>query len=164
MKLTSNFISTLLVVLLTNPGGYFAPDVTAHGAMETPQELARRAEHVNQARSSLAKCSEVLATRERIEQRLRRRNALVDQFVEMKKRDGVESEHCAFLTLSITIDSNAICMGILTNHGHILIVSLNPALEKRDLSGTVDVKSLFSTNKTCVLAPELTIGPYCTYT
>ena len=55
------------------------------------------------------------------------------------------------------------------HHGHVelthnLAVSLNPALQKRDLSGKVDVKSLFPTDPTCVLAPELTVGPYCTYT
>lgn len=125
MKL-SNFLSTLLVVLVSNPS---RPFVSAHGAMESPQELARRAEHINQAGASLAKCAEQIRTRERMEQRLRRRNELVDQFVEMKKRGGVE-------------------------------ISLNPALEKRDLSESVDIKSLFPSNTTCVLAPELTIGPY----
>ena len=98
MKLTSNFISTLLVVLVSNPSRLFVSDVVAHGAMESPQELARRAEHIHQARASLEKCAEKISTRERMEQRLRRRNALVDQFVEMKKRDGVESEHLPITT------------------------------------------------------------------
>ncbi|RPB29052.1 aromatic compound dioxygenase [Terfezia boudieri ATCC MYA-4762] len=129
MKLASNLISTLFVVLVSNPSRLFVSNVAAHGAMETPQELARRAEHINQARASLEKCAEKIHTRERIEQRLRRRNALVDQFVEMKKRDGVE-------------------------------ISLNPELRKRDLSSKVDLKSLFPANPACVLAPELTIGPY----
>lgn len=40
-------------------------------------------------------------------------------------------------------------------------VSLNPALKQRDLSGKVDLSSLFPKKPTCVLAPELTIGPYC---
>lgn len=126
MKLNSNFLSTFLVVLLSNPSVLF---VSAHGAMETPQELARRAEHINQARDSLSKCAEQLRTRERMEQRLRRRNALVDEFLEIKKREGVE-------------------------------ISLNPALHQRDLSSSVDLKTLFPTNPKCVLAPELTIGPY----
>lgn len=43
------------------------------------------------------------------------------------------------------------------------IVSLNPALRKRDLSSQVDLESLFPANPTCVLAPELTIGPYCMF-
>jgi len=93
MKLASNFIPTFLVVLACNPSGLFVSDVVAHGAMESPQELARRAEHINYARASLEKCAGTIGTRERMEQRLRRRNALVDQFMEMKKRDGVESEH-----------------------------------------------------------------------
>ncbi|KAF8423010.1 Intradiol ring-cleavage dioxygenase [Tirmania nivea] len=129
MKLTSNFIPTLLVILVSNPSQLFVSNAVAHGAMESPQDLARRAEHLNQARASLAVCAEKLHTRERMEQRLRRRNTLVDQFVEMKKKNGVE-------------------------------ISLNPELKKRDLSKSVDIKSLFPANPTCVLTPELTIGPY----
>lgn len=92
MKLGVNFLSTLLVVLLSNPGGLFVSDVAAHGAMETPQELARRAEHIADAKRSLAKCAAKLRTRDRLEQRIRRRNALVDKFVQLKKRDGINSE------------------------------------------------------------------------
>jgi len=119
----------VLLALLTNPSELFILNVVAHGAMESPAELAIRAEYVSNARRSLAKCAHQLQTRERLEQRLHRRAELVDKFVEMKKRDGVE-------------------------------INLNPALHKRDLSDKVKVDSLFSSNPKCVLAPEVTFGPY----
>jgi len=106
MKLASNFLSTLLVALLSSPSGLFVYPVAAHGAMETPQELARRAEYISSAGASLSKCAEQLHTRERIEQRLRRRNALIDEFLEMKRMDGVESENFTLLHSNLTQDAN----------------------------------------------------------
>lgn len=89
--LTSNFLSTMLVVLLSNPSGFMF-NVAAHGAMESPQELARRAEFAAEGKRSLDNCAHKLQTRERIEQRLRRRDELIDQFLQEKKRDGVDSK------------------------------------------------------------------------
>lgn len=81
-------------MLLSNPNGLFVSNVAAHGAMETPEELARRAEHVADAKRSLINCAQKLRTRDRLERRLHRRNALVDEFVALKKRDGVDGEQC----------------------------------------------------------------------
>ncbi|KAF8471107.1 Intradiol ring-cleavage dioxygenase [Kalaharituber pfeilii] len=124
MKFTNTFLSSLFLALLSTEL------VSAHGAMKTPAELAKRAEHIANSRRSLEKCGAKLRTRERLERRMMRRNALVQEFVELKKREaGVD-------------------------------ISVNPALRKRDLSGQVVLDSLFPNPPVCVLAPELAVGPF----
>lgn len=44
-----------------------------------------------------------------------------------------------------------------------VVVNLNPKLRRRDLSDQVKVPDLFPAKPECLLAPELTIGPYCEY-
>lgn len=91
MKFTSNFLSTLFLVLLTSSNESLI-GVSAHGAMESLQEIAARGEHIAASKRALDKCAEKLQTPERIAQRLERRTALVERFVKEKMDAGVKSE------------------------------------------------------------------------
>ncbi|KAI5792552.1 Intradiol ring-cleavage dioxygenase, partial [Peziza echinospora] len=97
---------------------------------ESHDALSRRNDHMAHSRRALEKCSEKLRSRDRIAQRYAKRNEMIDQHLSKRKLNKRDG------------------------------FNLNPALAKRDLTTVVDLESLFPAEPECLLAPELTIGPY----
>lgn len=92
MKFSSSFLSTVLLVMLTDPSGLILSNVSAHGPPATPEELAFRSAYTTHAKRSLNSCAAKIYTRDRLEQRHHRRAELVQKFVQEKERDGMGSK------------------------------------------------------------------------
>ena len=152
---TSTFIFGLLLAA-TSTDFAIAHGDESHGA------LSRRNDHMAHSRRALEKCSEKLRSRDRIAQRYAKRNEMIDEHLskrKLTKRDGCKSKYPSFNCQRLVVRSSInIYTNVIQN-----IVSLNPALAKRDLTTVVDLESLFPAEPECLLAPELTIGPYCKY-
>lgn len=109
--------------------------VSAHPGHNVKEEALERRAFLNSVkRSSLAHCADKLKARGVTQRNIARRNAQIEKARAKRsiaKRDA---------TADMAIDHNKTSLGYTTN---------------------TDASSLFSGYNSCVLTPEVTVGPYC---
>lgn len=115
--------------------------VSAHGAPKSAAVLQARAAAVEENVNLVRACEQKLFRREHVEKRMRRREEFIHNHLKMKRL--VEGRECGSTRLPRRT-------GILTFG----VVTPNPNIFKRE-------HALSERAVDCILAPEVTVGPYC---
>ncbi|KAL7269283.1 hypothetical protein RUND412_008059 [Rhizina undulata] len=144
VRLTSFLSATLALTSLSS-------HVLAHGD-ESIAAMAARDIHIAKAKRSLAGCSDKLYERSRLERRLAKRNQLTANHLKKRQAQGGRNEQKS------NQQSNR--PGSQQKSGAVSSSTVSAAsTQSTGISGIDDPASLF-TEVTCILTPEVTVGPY----